>query len=309
MIIFVFGEDTFRRQEKIKEIKERFKKKFDPTGFNLTEFKKEPALEEIMAVIRAKSFLAERRLVILHEIFSTGAKAENETKKEALLHTPEETIVVCSESKEPPLLSGVETHRYQFSQLTPRELTRWIEDRCQRDGIKTERNVVQELARRVGPDLWRMSNEIKKLRAVPGSVSLQNLEILIRPALEDRLFALMDAASDGHGREVAKFLTDERQRGTTDNHLFSMLIRQVRLLLRARALLEDHPDAKEKEFASLYALHPFVAQKTLRQARRFTLTALKGAHGQLFELERQIKNGMTTERAAVDFFLAPFLSG
>ena len=308
MIIFVHGEDTFRAKEKVAEMRARFCEKFDPTGLNFLEFKTRPELGEAMNAITASPFMGEKRMVIFRELFSGLKKADLETWAAALSKTPESTIVICLESKEPPTISGAEVHAYALPFLNEHEVPRWVSERAKALGMSIEPAAVRELSVRVGSDLWRMQNELEKLCAASVPVTVTLVQSLVAPSFDDQLFDLMDAVSAKDRPRVTRLLQEERARGTTDAHLLSMLIRQVRILLGARALLDEQPTATKQELANALDLHPFVAQKAISQARVFPLATLKAAHAQLFDFERRLKQGALDFNLAVDLFITQFIS-
>ena len=55
-------------------------------------------------------------------------------------------------------------------------------------------------------------------------------------------------------------------------------------------------------------IHPFVAQKSLQQARAFTLPHLKSAHDALFHYDLSLKTGKIKAEMAVDLTVAKFLT-
>ena len=79
-----------------------------------------------------------------------------------------------------------------------------------------------------------------------------------------------------------------------------MLTRQVRLLLSARALLDQNPRATKQELADSASIHPFVASKALEQAKGFELENLKRTHDLLFDYDVKIKTGQLQPDMAVD---------
>jgi len=95
-------------------------------------------------------------------------------------------------------------------------------------------------------------------------------------------------------------LQEERWSGANDHYLLTMLGRQVRILLGARALLDENPQASKQELADTLKIHSFVAQKALTQARGFSLEHLKAVHDLLFEFDVQMKRGGIQADLAVD---------
>jgi DNA polymerase-3 subunit delta len=79
-----------------------------------------------------------------------------------------------------------------------------------------------------------------------------------------------------------------------------MLGRQMRILLGARAMLDQNAHVTKQEVGSALEIHPFVAQKALEQARVFALGDLVRAHDLLFEFDQKIKTGRMGADLSVD---------
>jgi DNA polymerase-3 subunit delta len=82
----------------------------------------------------------------------------------------------------------------------------------------------------------------------------------------------------------------------------ALILRQVRLLLRAKSLLEAGHGPNE--LAQQLAVPPFVGRKLERQARRFSMGFLVTALKRLGELDTQIKSGEIDDGLAIDLFVA-----
>ena len=72
MIIYIYGEDTFRSRNYLTQQIERFKKERDPQNLNVVfldgqKVESSRLWNEIMAM----PFLAEKRLVVIHNILSS----------------------------------------------------------------------------------------------------------------------------------------------------------------------------------------------------------------------------------------------
>ena len=75
MIIYIYGEDTYRSREFFKSNVERFKKERDPQGMNLVilDAKKEDP-SRIWNELTASPFLAEKRMVVIENPLSANAE-------------------------------------------------------------------------------------------------------------------------------------------------------------------------------------------------------------------------------------------
>jgi len=323
MLIFVYGDDTFRAQEKVGELREAFIKKFDPTGMNLSVFpsqngKLDPG--EILQSACSLPFLSPRRMVIVRDLVTETKKEAQKIWADGLSRTPETNIVVLWETEEPKALekkalfkelkNAADVHFYPFPSLEGAELMKWVTARVKARGGVIDRDALNELVVRVGSDLWQLSGEIEKLVsfAEGKSITKTMVEELVRASFEGEIFALMDAVSQKRTSEAIQRLQQERWAGADDHYLLTMLARQVRILLGARSLLDENPRIGKDEVAQEMGVHPFVAQKALSQARGFTFENLRQAHELLFQYDAAMKSGGITSDLAVDLVAVKLLS-
>jgi DNA polymerase-3 subunit delta len=84
--------------------------------------------------------------------------------------------------------------------------------------------------------------------------------------------------------------------------LFGMIVRQFRLLLQAREILEANgsPD----DIARTLKQHPYVAQKIAGQAKHFDLPTLEDIYHQLLKIDVDGKTGGMDVGLALDVLIA-----
>lgn len=315
MIIFVYGDDTFRVQEKVKQLVRAFREKFDPTGLNVAEFaggKNGFKIGEVLGAVHALPFFGQKRMVVVRDFIDTIKKGEMIAWVEGLKKTPDSTIVVFWESTEPqalekqPLFTALkgtaEVYHYPFPQLQDTQLSHWVQARVKERGGAIDVAALRALVERVGADLWQMDNEISKLVAYAHGQPITGIMVdeLVHANFEGKIFQLIDAVSQRRPADAIRLLQEERWSGANDHYLLTMLGRQVRILLGARALLDENPRTTKDELARVLDLHPFVAQKALIQARGFSLAHLKTVHDLLFEFDVAMKTGNIDADLAVD---------
>lgn len=316
MLIFVYGDDGFRVAEKVKTMRKAFAEKFDPTGLNTVEFPSEGRskidIGEVMNAVRSMPFLGKKRMVVIRGLVEATKKPEAKVWIEGFAGAPESTIVMFWEGCEPKVMEkkplfealkgGSEVHLYPFPMLGGVALSRWVQARVTERGGTIEPAALAQLALRVGADLWQMDNEIGKLVAYAGGqpITAAMVDELVRASFEGKIFQLVDAVSQRRPAEAIRLLQEERWSGANDHQLLTMLGRQVRILLGARALLDENPRATKDELAGTLDLHPFVAQKALAQARGFSLEHLKAVHNLLFDFDVAMKTGGIDANLAMD---------
>lgn len=315
MLIFVYGDDTFRAQEKVKELRAAFQKKFDPTGMNLSVFppptgKLEPG--EVLQAIGSMPFLSEKRMIVIRDLVGQNKKGIDEVWNDGLKKIPSSTIVVLWETLAPKelekkplfveLKNAAEVHHYPFPVLEGAALESWVAQTVKARGGTVALDALRALVEAVGSDLWQMNGEIEKLVAFANGkpVTVEMVKKLVRASFDDQIFALVDAVAQRRTQEALRLLEEERLSGAADGYIFSMLSRQVRILLGARCVLDENPRATKDIIASELGIHPFVASKAISQARSFTRQSLETAHDLLYRLDLGTKQGRYQDDLAVD---------
>ncbi len=316
MLIFVYGDDTFRVQEKIHQMTKAFREKFDPSGLNLSEYSfegtKKGMLGEIIGSARSLPFFGKKRMIVVRQLISEVKTPEAQVWLTGFTDLPESNIVIFWETLEPKALEKkplfkklsemAEVHHYTFPQLQGSDLHQWVQARLKQRGGVIEAKALSCLVERVGSDLWRMDQEIGKLVGYANGkpVTLEMIQKLVHQDFEGKIFTLIDAISHRRPVEAIRLLQEERLSGADDHYLLTMLGRQVRILLGIRAMLEENAQVNKQEIALALGIHPFVAQKGMSQVRGFTLKQLKKVHDLLFQFDYQLKTGGVDAQMAVD---------
>ena len=316
MLILVYGEDAFRVAEKVRQLKDAFRKKYDPTGYNTVDFPSDDSNElevsEVLQSMCSFPFLGSRRMVLVNGLLSFLKKADEKIWFEGFGRMPDSSIVILWEEIETKavekkqwvkeLSKTAEVHTYPFPVLTGSVLVKWVFDRVKALGGLIDQNSIVALIERVGSDLWQMSHEIEKLVAFSHgkSITKEIVDELVHATFEGKIFELMDAISKKQTSRAIRLLEEERSAGSDDHYLLTMLGRQVRILLGARAMLDQDSRVTKQKVAEELDVHPFVAQKSLEQARLFTFDDLRKAHDLLFEYDLKIKTGRISADLATD---------
>lgn len=321
MIILVYGDDAFRVRDKVAELRAAFAKKFDPTGLNLSVFpdnktgKMDPT--EVIRSAMGSPFLAERRMVVARDLIASSKKETDWIDN--LDKVPASTILILWETLEPkelekkPLFKKLkkisEIHFYPFPKLESAALTKWTSQRIVSYGANIAPEALRALIERAGEDLWQLDGETQKLVAYADGeqITKEMVDKLVHASFDSNIFALMDAVSSHQAAQVLQLLEEERASGASDGYIFSMLLRQIRILLCVRLLLNENPRANKDEIVAALDLHPFVAGKAVPQARGFQTEELQRAHNLLYKLDVGMKSGKWDDKMAVDLAVVKLL--
>ena len=119
--------------------------------------------------------------------------------------------------------------------ISPRDLPRWLDRRCRREGLELDRDALDALADRVEGNLLAAVQEIEKLKLVHGQgrVGVDGIEAGVGDAAHFDTFELIDAAFAGRPVRVHRMLNTLRQEGVA---VFLIIAALVGQLQRAREL-------------------------------------------------------------------------
>ena len=84
--------------------------------------------------------------------------------------------------------------------------------------------------------------------------------------------------------------------------LFGMIVRQFRLLLGVKELLNT--GNREAEIARQLKTHPFVVRKLIPQSRHFSIATLEDILWQLLEIDQAVKTSQVEWEVALDTLFA-----
>lgn len=114
------------------------------------------------------------------------------------------------------------------------------------------------------------------------------------------IFEMVDAIGGRDGQEAIKLLhriLEESEIGP----VFGMIVRQFRLLLLAREIMDD--GGGEAEVAKLLGIHSFVARKISGQTQHFSLLELEAIYQRLHEIDMAIKTGGMDGETALELLI------
>lgn len=200
MIIFLYGQDTFRSRQKLKELKNKFINEFDPNQNSLTAL---DGRNVSMAKINEKissSLLAKRRMVVIENIFLNKDKTifenisvyfnkrqnyiKEDKKDDAIIIFWDSSIktkktgrriipLTCALSNKETVLTqkpallfnflSSQKYAQEFKLLSNTQASAWVKKQVEKRGGAITYNAIQKLIYLVGNNLWKIDNEINKL--------------------------------------------------------------------------------------------------------------------------------------------------
>lgn len=302
MIIFLYGPDTFRSKEKLRMFKEKFIREVDKSGLNLVEVEAEKmAINDLNKAMATQSFLAKKRMVVVRDIFKQRKALQVELLellKVGKFRDGKDDNILIFWDEEPDKRSALFKYldgskfKEEFFLLKNNELTSWVIKRVEKKGGKISKRNAEVLASKSDGNLWALSGEIDKLLAISRGreISEADLEESSLVKIEDNIFNLTDAIGNKNSKLALKLLHDNLQAGANEIYLLAMIVRQFRILIQVRAAL-DEGQGDYRSMASELGLHPFVVQKAIAQASKYSIEQLKRIYKKLLEIDIKIKRG------------------
>ena len=305
MILFLYGVDIYRSNQKLKNLKAKYVEKYGDT--NLETFEDGFELGKIKGAITALPFLADKRLVIIKNIFKSKSKDILDGISEILEYVPEETITIFWEEAVPDKRTVlfkklIKEKSEEFEKLQGYKLTKWIEDDVADKGGKISGKNAEKLASYVGDDLNQLENEIAKLVTFRSEeeISSEDIDLLVNSKLSGNIFNLVDAVGTGDYRKTAQYMHELLAQGENEIYILTMIVRQFRNLI----LIKDYEGKLDKiGIAKEVGLHPFVVQKGMAQARKFSIQELKNMYEKLLDTDIAIKTGEKEPLLALDLLV------
>jgi len=299
--VYLFhGDDLLAMEEAVDGL---IRRQGDPANaaMNTQRFSTDSAdLPEVAQACAALPFLADRRIVILKKPGRWAGESERWGRFRALLESlPASTALVLTE----PVLLGEKSALLKWAQARPQaslvrsyatpqggEFDRWLIQRCEARGGSIEPAAAQLLAELVADDPERADQELGKiLDYVDYSRPIQAEDIELLTAFHGQadVFEVVDALGKRDARtalaRLQRLLEDEDA-----HYVFAMIIRQFRLLLRAREALDAGLAP-----AQTLSVHPVVLRKVTEQARNFSLPDLERIYHHLAEIDLADKSSQT----------------
>ena len=177
-----------------------------------------------------------------------------------------------------------------------KDLPQWVGEQFARLGASADRDACRALVEAVGEGVGDLSSEIHKLATWANGEQITRavVEELAVGSAETSIFAVTDSWGS---RDVAatlratESLLDRsiKPRSGELIRIVASLVGHVGRVRRAAALADE--GVRPPEIASRLKMHPFVAEKSTRQARNFSADELAQAVVKLAELEAGTRGG------------------
>lgn len=320
MLLFLHGAENFLSKRKLNKIVKNYRSKHQ-SGLNFAKFEaSKDNWEKIKDKIETVSIFQEKKLIVIRNTLSAPKSLQDEIEKylkEKGLANSEKTIIIFFENdqvkKNSSLFKKLDKHSFQkqeFKKLSSKETKDFILKEIKKSspspseiGGEISTSAIDKLISFYGNDLWQITNELNKLVAFKGKDKIQpkDIENLGHKDIEPNIFKTIEAISKKDKKTALNLISDHLQKGENEMRIISMIVYQVRNLLKVKSLAEQGKNWFQIHKTS--KLHPFVVKKTLPIANMFSIQELKDIYKKLLELDFNIKTGRIDPELGIQNFI------
>jgi DNA polymerase-3 subunit delta len=251
----------------------------------------------VLAAARTLPMLVKRRFVLVRDLEAFSAADLEALVPYARQPNPSTCLVLVGEKADLRYKFFTEAARTgvvaRFDPLGPRELPAWLQREARALSVTLEEDAATTLVDAVGRDLGELCAALERVAlyvdAGPrATIRSADVEAAVGSTRSRSVFDLTDAL----GRRDRSAALEVLHRMLADREnahgILAMLARHLRQVWIARELRAA--GAPPPAIAAEAGVPPFVAQKLLDQAARFTPEALAAAHRALVEADRLLKS-------------------
>ena len=316
-MIFIFGPDTFRSREKVKELVAEYSEQ----SFELQKIDAEKIkIGELISKFNAVSLLSPKRILVIENLSQNSGQKEMTDWLKNLTPSPSpgqergdnntNDIIIFYEEKVDKKTSLYKflfknSDKFEFGELNNNELKKWAQEYIKKNNAKIELIALEELLMQAKPNLWQLSSELDKLLAYNKNITLENVQKLTSANFDDNIFNLTDAIGINDKATSLELINKQLESGVQPLYLLSMIIRQFRILLQIKEAVQNQSYPNFSLIAKEIGLHPFVVQKSISQTNKYSFKEIESKLLNLQNIDLQLKSS----KISAEVLFARFVVG
>ena len=307
-VYLIYGEEAFVRNSLRNELKAALAGEDD---MNLMVMEgRDVDVNKIIEFGLTMPFFADHRLIIAE---NTGwFKKEPEGLADALDSFPDTTVLVIVEDsidKRSRLYKKIDKIGYvsECTRLKQDALLKWAARRICAAGKKVRESTCREFLSMTGDDMENIKNELDKLISYVGDreeITTDDVYAITTRQIQGRIFDLVDAVAVRDRNKALALYYDLLTLREPPMKILALIARQFHLLMQVKELRTE--GVGSAEIARILKLRPFVADRMIRQAGRFSDGALNGYVERYLEYDSAIKRGDLSDRLACELLIVSF---
>lgn len=304
-IYLIFG-DSFQVNEALKRLRDRVggegATEIDATAPN--------AVNQAIQAAETLPFFAVTNLVIVRRVDKLKADDARPLAAYAANPNPATVMVLTAEkmAKTTVLYKAIAAAGTVFEYQAPKgpELVNWVVAQIKQEGGDIDHNAARRLITLVGTDQEALRQEGKKAAAYAGAgqpIDVTVVESVASANPESSIFTMVDALGHKKADVALTELNKLLFAGEPAQRILFMIVRQFRILLKAKALEQQTPKVGHGDQVKFLGVPPFLLDKYRDQARRYSEAQLRAIYHYLVETDVATKTGRQEPTLALELLI------
>lgn len=307
----LIGKDRFRMLARVKAITSQLSEQF--SDLQPTHLLSNVSLAELSEHIDTQSLWGGQNLVVVDGLLSSKDQNKISFIENWLKQNNPLTTLILIEEVEPikkNYQGFIDSPYIQiecYPLLTDIEVRQWLRQHLAINQVTLDEQAFSWLLTNFSNDLWRLSNEIKKLQFLYSGeiISLIMIKKVVVPTLSDNMFATIDALAQRNLVLANKLINIQLTTGTSEVELITLIAYQFRNIALIKVLLSQK--LSQTEIAKRVELHPYVVKKSAQFMREFSLGQLQKIIDVIQKIDQAIKRGQTPPKIGLDILMAQII--
>lgn len=310
-VYLLYGEEDYLRKQYRDRLTRALSDPEDTMNYHYFEGK-DTVPEKLIDLAETMPFLAERRLIVV-ENSGFFVKAQDKLA-DYLKEMPETTVFLFVEEqvdKRGRLFKACKDAGYaaEFPEQNEQTLKRWILGKIQGEGKQITLRALDEFLERTGSDMANISTELEKLFCYTlgkDDITSADVDAVCIRQLTNRIFQMVENVATKKQKAALELYYDLIALKEQPAHILYLITRQFNLLYQTKQLRRGGYDSKS--IAEKLGLKPFVANKCMAQASKFSLEELKIILEECVSAEESFKTGKMNDMLAVELLIVKLSS-
>jgi DNA polymerase III subunit delta len=311
-LYYFYGEEEYLKDKAVHMVSERLGEKIN-RGLNFEVFSTSSTpIATLLDHARTIPFLGGRKIVLLKEAEKISAQeqehlfsyVESPSKKTTLILTSS-AVNFRGHAFKPLFKSFAKYTGYglvlELNHPYQNEIPDWIKYMAQNFGKSMGSSAIFLLHELIGNNLLDIFHEMEKLALFSGEkkeIIKDDVEKLISSLRTESVFELVDHIGNRRLYEALITLSQLLKSGEQPLKLLAMIVRQFRMISKARALVNQ--GLKRAEITKTLKIREFVWEKLYPQVNKFSEKKLMDCFQQMWEADLALKTRSTPKKIILE---------
>lgn len=308
-IYLLCGDEAYQRNRYRDYLKNALCKDLDSMNINIYAGK-DISVPAVIDASETMPFFADRRVIIIENSGLFSSKGEQ--LAEYISEIPPTTYLIFVEEevdKRSRLYKAVSKDGKveTCEMLRGTDLQDWLLKLVGREKKKISEKAFRLFVEKTDSDMNNMRMEMEKLICYVGdrdSITEQDVEAICTTRVNSKVFDLIDAIALKNQKQALSVYADMLELKEPPMRILFLIARHFSNLTMVKELKQKGHE--KHSIASKIGLQPFVADKYITQASRFTMKEVRKALEDSVITEEEIKTGKITDSLAVELLIVKY---